>query len=182
MTIGIWAFGFGLLLLVGALFFVFRSQQLQSQSGLPKGNVIYTDGGAWFPNEDPLYDRGLKLVGKPDYLIEQDNGDIIPVELKSGRAPTQPHDGHVLQLAAYCLLVEQNYGIRPYYGIIQYQDRAFAVDFTDDLEADLLDVLAEMRQDMFATAVDRDHEQWARCNHCGVRNQCDQSLVFKPLI
>lgn len=182
MTIGIWALGLGLLLLVATLLFVFRSQQLQAQSGLPEGKVIYTDGGAWFPNEDPLYDRELKLVGKPDYLIEQNNGEIIPVELKSGQAPSQPHEGHVLQLAAYCLLVELNYGIRPYYGIIQYKDSAFAVDYTDDLEADLLDVLTEMRQDMFATAVDRDHEQWAKCNHCGVRDHCEQSLAFKPLI
>ena len=176
MTFGIYSFGFGLLLLGLALLFVFRSQQLQSQSGLPEGKVIYADAEAWFPNDDPLYDHELKLVGKPDYLIEQDNGDIVPVELKSGKAPAEPHEGHVLQVAAYCWLVEGNYGIRPYYGIIQYQDRAFAVDYTSDLEADLLDLLAEMRQDMFAQNVNRDHDQWAKCTRCGLRNQCDQRL------
>ncbi len=177
MTFGIYSLGFGLLLLGLALFFVFRAQQLQTKSGLPDGKIIYTDAEAWFPNSEPLYDTELKLVGKPDYLIEQDDGAIVPVELKSGMAPVQPHEGHVLQVAAYCWLVERNYGIRPYYGIIQYQDRAFAVDYTGDLEADLLDVLAEMRQDMFAHQVDRDHNQQAKCTHCGVRNQCDQRLV-----
>ena len=176
MTVGFWSFGFGLLLLALAMIFLFRSQQLHAQTGLPQGKVIYADAETWFPNDDPLYDQRLKLVGKPDYLIEQDNGDIVPVELKSGHAPAEPYEGHVLQLAAYCLLVEQNFGIRPFYGIIQYKDRAFAVDYTADLEADLLDVLSEMRQDMFATAVNRDHDQWAKCNHCGVRDQCEQRL------
>lgn len=177
MTFGIYSLGFGLLLLGLALFFVFRTQQLQAKSGLPDGKIIYTDAEAWFPNNEPLYDAELKLVGKPDYLIEQDDGAIVPVELKSGMAPVQPHEGHVLQVAAYCWLVERNYGIRPYYGIIQYQDRAFAVDYTGDLEEDLLDVLAEMRQDMFAHQVDRDHNQQAKCIHCGVRDQCDQRLI-----
>lgn len=176
MTIGFWAFGIGFLLLIVIGVLWFQSQQLQSQSGLPQGNIIYTDVGAWFPNHDPLYDRELKLVGKPDYLIEQDNGDIIPVELKSGLAPAEPHEGHVLQLAAYCWLVDQNYGIRPYYGIIQYKDKAFAVDYTADLEADLLDVVAEMRQDMYATAVNRDHDDWTKCNRCGVRSACNQRI------
>ncbi len=177
MTFGIWLLGVAFLLALLAVLLMRRSQTLQSQSGLPQGKVIYTDTGAWFPNADPLYDSDLKLVGKPDYLIEEDNGAIIPVELKSGKAPQRPHEGHVMQLAAYCWLVEQNYGLRPYYGIIQYKDRAFAVDYTPDLEADLLDVLTEMRQDMFATAVHRNHEQWAKCNHCGVRDNCEQRLV-----
>ena len=176
MTIGFWAFGIGFLLLIVAVLFWFQSQKMQSKSGLPQGNIIYTDVGAWFPNQDPLYDAELKLVGKPDYLIEQENGDIIPVELKSGRAPAEPHEGHVLQLASYCWLVDQNYGRRPYYGIIQYQDKAFAVDYTADLEADLFDVVAEMRQDMYATAVNRDHDDWARCSRCGVRSVCNQRI------
>lgn len=176
MTLGFWVLGIAFLLLVGALFFWWRSQQWQTRSGLPQGNIIYTDVGAWFPNHNALYDAELKLVGKPDYLIEQESGDIIPVELKSGRAPQEPHVGHVLQLAAYCWLVERNYGIRPYYGIIQYQDKAFAVDYTHDLEEDLLDVVAEMRQDMYAKNVDRDHDDGARCSRCGVRAVCNQRI------
>ena len=93
MTIGFWAFAVGFLLLIAAAFFWMRSQQWQTRSGLPQGNIIYTDVGAWFPNQDALYDAELKLVGKPDYLIEQESGDIIPVELKSGRAPQEPPSG-----------------------------------------------------------------------------------------
>lgn len=152
------------------------SRYTRQRTGLPKGSVIYTDTGTWFPNERPLYAEDLHLVGKPDYLVEQDDGQIIPVELKSSPAPDEPHEGHVLQLAAYCLLVEENYGVRPTYGILQYRDRAFAIDYTDDLEVDLLDILAAMREDMFEPDVDRSHNEWWRCARCGLRDQCYQRL------
>jgi CRISPR-associated exonuclease Cas4 len=116
------------------------------------------------------------LTGKPDYLIEQ-NGQIIPVEVKSGRAPEAPYDSHIYQLASYCLLVEKTYGKRPPYGIIHYNNRDFAVDYTQELEASLLDLLAQMKRDEHKKQVPRSHEQAARCARCGFRKVCDQSLV-----
>jgi len=100
----------------------------------------------------------------------------VPVELKSGRAPAEPWEAHIFQLAAYCLLVEENYGIRPSHGIIQYKNRAFAVDYTAELEEDFLDLLADMREDLYEVELDRDHNDWARCAKCGVRRDCTQRL------
>jgi CRISPR-associated exonuclease Cas4 len=99
------------------------------------------------------------------------------VEVKSGDAPVEPYDGHVLQLAAYCLLVEEAYGIRPSYGILQYRDGAFTVDFTYELEADLLELLELMRDDALAGEVDRDHQDASRCANCGFLAYCEQSLI-----
>ena len=152
------------------------SREQRAQAGLPDGDVIYTDTNTWFHNTDSLVARSLKLAGKPDYLIEEDDGSIVPVEIKSGRAPAEPHEGHVLQLAAYCVLVMESYQIRPSYGIIQYKDRAFAVDFTEDLEEDLYDLITEMRETMFTGAADRDHNDWNRCRRCGLRSVCGQRL------
>ncbi|HEX6385258.1 MAG TPA: PD-(D/E)XK nuclease family protein [Anaerolineae bacterium] len=177
MTYGGLAFGVVIFLLVVAIWLLYRSRQLEQRSGLPAGTIIYTDSGTWIPNSQPLYAQDLHLAGKPDYLLEQNDGSIVPVEIKSARAPAEPWDGHVLQLAAYCLLVERNFRLRPAYGIIQYRDRAFAVDYTEELEADLLDVLAEMREDMFEGELDRDHNDWGRCARCGVRNHCYQRLA-----
>jgi len=126
--------------------------------------------------ERPLYNDLLGLTGKPDYLV-QEKGQIIPVEVKSGRAPESPYDSHIYQLAAYCLLVEKSYGKRPPYGIIHYENRDFAVDYTPELESSLLDLLAEMRRDEMKREVERSHEQAARCARCGFKSACDQSLV-----
>jgi CRISPR-associated exonuclease Cas4 len=75
------------------------------------------------------------------------------------------------------LLVEKTYGKRPPYGIIHYNDRDFAVDYTPELEASVLDLLAEMKRDERKKDVERSHDQPSRCARCGFRNVCDQSLA-----
>lgn len=166
----------GFVLLLLALILFWQSSRQRQAAGLPGGRVIYTDTRGWGKLERPLYDQALGLTGKPDYLIQQ-NGQIIPVEVKSGRAPEAPYDSHIYQLAAYCLLVERAYGKRPPYGIIHYQNRDFAVDYTPQLESALLDILADMQRDEMKAEVDRSHAQAARCVRCGFRNVCDQSLA-----
>lgn len=169
--------GLGLALVILALVALWRGRRLWENAGLPDGSVLYSDTGAWYAQDEPLLADDLKLVGKPDYLIQQADGLIIPVEVKSKTAPPHPHEGHVLQLAAYCLLVQRNYGVRPTHGILQYSDRAFSIDFTFDLEETVLDLLMEMREGMLEPELARSHYQTQRCRHCGFRAVCDQSLV-----
>lgn len=165
-----------LLIFILAIIFFWQSGKQRREAGLPGGRVIYTDTGAWGPIERPLYYPPLKLIGKPDYLVRQ-NGIVIPVEVKSGRTPETPYDSHIFQLASYCLLVEKTYGKRPPYGIIHYNDRDFAIDYTPELEFALMEILADMRRDETRNGVERSHEQAARCARCGFKDVCDQSLV-----
>lgn len=165
----------GITLLAIALIFFWQASRKQRTAGLPGGRVIYTDTRAWGAVEKPLYDRALGLTGKPDYLVEK-NGQIIPVEVKTGRAPDAPYDSHIYQLAAYCILVERTLGSRPPYGIIHYEDRDFAVDYTHDLENAVLDVLADMRRDERREEVNRSHETPARCKKCGFQKVCEQKI------
>jgi len=161
--------------LLFALILFWISGRTRRSAGLPGGRVIYTDTRAWGKVEKPLYDSTLGLTGKPDYLVEQ-NGRLIPVEVKSGKAPEAPYDSHIFQLATYCLLVEKTMGKRPPYGIIHYPERDFAVDYTHELEDALLDLLAEIRRDERRDEVPRSHENAGRCAKCGFRQVCDQKL------
>jgi CRISPR-associated exonuclease Cas4 len=102
---------------------------------------------------------------------------MVPVEVKSGAAPSRPYASHVLQLAAYGLLVEEAFGAGPSYGIIRYRDRTFAVDLTPELENWLLSNLDAMRHHAVAEDVPRSHDNPAQCATCGYRPFCDQSLV-----
>ena len=163
-------------LFVLAIIFFWQSNRQRKAAGLPGGRIIYTDTRGWGKLEKPLYYTALELTGKPDYLIQQ-NGKIIPVEVKSGRTPAAPYDSHIYQLAAYCLLVEKTYKKRPPYGIIHYENRDFAVDYTRELEESLLDLLADMKRDERKSDVPRSHEQAARCAKCGFRKVCNQSLA-----
>jgi len=165
-----------LFLIIVAIALLWQSSRQRKRSGLPGGRLIYTDTQAWGKVERPLFAAELGLTGKPDYLVERD-GVIIPVEVKSGRAPAAPYDSHIYQVAAYCLLVDRTYGKRPPFGIIHYAGRDFAVDYTAQLESALLDQLAEIRRDETRKQVPRSHEEAARCRRCGFRKVCDQRLT-----
>lgn len=164
-----------LLALLLALLLFWLANRQQKQTGLPGGQIVYSDTRAWAQVEKPLYDAQLGLTGKPDYLVKQ--GELlIPVEIKTGRTPPAPYDSHIFQLAAYCLLVHRAYGNRPTHGLIQYPARTFQVDYTPQLERELLNLLDEMRAAQRKRSLLRSHEQPARCARCGFRTICDQRL------
>ena len=165
-----------LILILLALFFWFLSQRTQQATGLPTGRVVYTDTGAWGRLEKPLFSSRLQLTGKPDYLV-RDGAAYIPVEVKSGRAPAEgAHASHIYQLAAYCILITETYDRRPAYGLIKYADKTLAIDFTPQLEADLLELLDEIREDGEADDVARSHSSAVRCRACGFREVCEEAV------
>jgi CRISPR-associated exonuclease Cas4 len=165
-----------ILLILALLLWIF-AQRTRQASGLPAGQVVYSDTGGWMRPEKPLFSAALQLTGTPDYLVRH-GAAYIPVEVKSGRAPAEgPYASHVYQLAAYCALVAETYHRRPAYGLIKYADRTVAVDFTPTLEAELSDLLDEIRADSEADDVSRSHTSAARCRACGFREACEESLA-----
>lgn len=161
--------------LLAALAFFWLARRRQGALGLPAGRVIYADTNRWGKVEQPLYDPASGLTGKPDYLVEQD-GQLIPVEVKSSRVKDAPYDAHIFQLAAYCLLVQRCLGKRPAYGILRYPERTFAIDYTPALEKRLLEMIEDIRSQERQKQVSRSHESPQRCNSCGYRSVCDQRL------
>ncbi len=164
-----------ILLLCAALVILWLSSRQRRASGLPAGHVVYRDTGGGTRVEKPLFDPISGLTGRPDYLVEE-QGAIIPVEVKSSRAPSLPYDSHVFQLAAYCLLVERTYGKRPPYGILRYRDRSFTIDYSPALESELEALLDAMRLQAKRGEAARSHQEPARCARCGFRGICNQRL------
>jgi CRISPR-associated exonuclease Cas4 len=165
-----------LLLALAAVIAWLRAGRLRTQSGLPSGRVFYADTGAWRRPEAPLFSARYQLTGKPDYLVEA-SGRIVPVEVKSGPAPPRPYRSHRLQLAAYCLLVEEFYRQAPPHGLLRYSDGTVVVEYTAELRDELLAVLQAMRQDACALQVPRSHDHAARCRACGFRAHCGEALA-----
>jgi CRISPR-associated exonuclease Cas4 len=158
------------------LWLLVRSRTAHRESGLPEGRVSYVDNGAWDRFERALFSHRYRLTGRPDYVVRMRSG-IVPVEVKSGRTSRQPYSGHILQLAAYCLLLEDLEGQAPPYGILKYGEAAFEVDYTPALRSRLLAILGEIRQNLQAHDVVRSHDEAARCRGCGYREQCGQQLT-----
>ncbi|MEW5717649.1 MAG: CRISPR-associated protein Cas4 [Chloroflexota bacterium] len=163
------------LLVALALFLSARRQH--AQTGLPYGaRIVYADTGAWKKVERPLFSRRYGLTGKPDYIVEE-RGVTIPVEVKPNRVAPAPRESDALQLAAYALLVKENFGATPAYGLLKYRDAVFQIELTDELRARLLDTLAALRRDLNARDVARSHAEPRRCRACGYRDECGQSLA-----
>jgi CRISPR-associated exonuclease Cas4 len=163
-----------LALLVLGLGLFLLARRGRQRSGVPAGDVIYSD--TWQRVEQPLFSRKLGLTGRPDYLVEH-SGCLVPVEVKSAAAPPDgPYDSHVFQLAAYCVLVAEHYGRRPARGYIRYPDRSYVVEFTAALERQVLGLLEQMRAEAEAEDVHRSHNSAARCRGCGYQEVCDEAL------
>ena len=163
-----------LALTAGALLW-WASEWRRRQLGVPRGRAVYLDHGAGRGRVLPA--RSLPLRGRPDLLV-QAGGAIIPVELKTGHTPPAPHPGHVLQLLAYCLLVEEHYQVRPPYGLIRYPGREFRIPYDrgreQQLRAVVQEIALEKRQ---GHAQHRSHQQPRRCAACAFRAHCDERLA-----
>lgn len=106
-----------------------------------KNNVVYSDSEK-FPGFI-LRSNRIPLNGKPDFLIKV-KGTVYPVEFKKTTSPREPYQNHIMQLMAYCFLVEERFGKRPEYGIIKYFDKEFKVSYTVEKEQDLKRIVGEI--------------------------------------
>jgi CRISPR-associated exonuclease Cas4 len=160
-------FGGGLLVFVGIRFLWRRMR---------RANNISYQGVQAVRNRRTLVSEEIGLSGKPDYLLEM-NGGQVPVLTKNNPAPDFPHEAHVLQVIAYCLLIAEGSKKRPRFGVIRYGDgRTFEVDFDEEsveMLSRAMDNLDKARQQ---ETVHRNHQDRARCYACNHRHRCDESL------
>ena len=173
-----------ILLLLAALAFGW-SRGKREQTGLPEGEVVYADTGAWRKLERPLYSERFRLTGRPDYVVEE-GGRYIPVEVKPTRRADKPYASDEYQLAAYCLLLEEQTDApipgapvagAPPYGLLRYQNATFRIPYTAALRSELLRLLDEMRRSRRAQDVLPNHQDPRRCLRCGHREQCTRKLA-----
>jgi CRISPR-associated exonuclease Cas4 len=165
-----------LMLAIGAILLA-ASSRLGRKSGMPRGEVSYADASG--QAQEPLISKRLLMAGKPDYLMKDRNGDLIPVEVKSSNAPRagRPYESHLMQLAAYFLLLEDVLQRPVPYGLIRYRNRTLRVANTDELRSRLMDVIAQMRRLMARDVARRNHNRPQRCSRCSVAHACDERLV-----
>lgn len=150
----------------------------QTRAGVPtNARVVYSDTGAWERVEKPLFSRRYQLTGKPDYIVGDEAGAMIPIEVKPNRNLSQPRHSDMMQLMAYGILVEEKFGARPDYGLLKYREQVFQIEFTVELRAEFFEILQEMRIARGAANVPRSHDDPTICKYCGYRDECDERLV-----
>src|SRR5437879_11927544 len=89
----------------------------------------------------------------------------IPVELNTGRVPRGPLFSHILQVVAYCVLLEDEYRSAPPYGIIRYGETACEIEYNEEQKKRLLQRRAERRIAMPKGAAHRHHSRPGKGMH-----------------
>jgi CRISPR-associated exonuclease Cas4 len=111
------------------------------------------------------------LQGKPDMVYSNSAGTrMIPVELKSGTVgdAAEPREGDLMQLAAYFVIIEDVYGVRPRRGLLIYKDWMFKVKNDRRLRRRLERVISDMRL-MLETERGEAEPSFVKCKHCVCR-------------
>ncbi|HVQ01663.1 MAG TPA: Dna2/Cas4 domain-containing protein [Candidatus Thermoplasmatota archaeon] len=166
-----------LLMLGAAVCFILSFRQLtmvrkeKRNQGIPEGRIVYSDLNA--PAE-PLFSHKSRLVGKPDYIVRQKER-LLPVEVKSG-GQSHPQHSHVLQLAAYCQILEDVSGEFIAVGILVYNTVPYTISFDPQLRFELNLVMTQMRDFLYHGALERNHQEPGRCAHCSLRWYCDDQV------
>ncbi len=167
--------GVALTLFVLSLLLGWIALRLRRRTGIPWVPVVASDMEGWQPAQRPLFAPRYALTGKPDYLLVVD-GRYVPVEVKPERHAPRPYESDLMQLVAYCVLIEETMGQAPPYGLLRYADTTFRILYTPTVRATLLSTLDTMRSYLYASDCDRSHQIPQRCAGCGFVQICDQAL------
>lgn len=164
--------------LVGASFFLYRSLKSTEivdalrQEFRVKGKIEYID----MDRSKVFKSEKYGLTGRPDYIIKMKD-QLIPVEEKKGRTPRGPLFSHILQVAAYCLLIEETEGRAPTHGLLKYPEHEHDIEYDDGLKKILLEKLNEMRLVIEANDAHRNHNRPGKCVNCSRREVCPERLA-----
>ncbi len=130
------------------------------------GKLVAVDAGSPVLLRSDRY----RLQGRPDVLRRTSDGTVVPVEVKSRRSPRGgPSYSHLVQVWAYCLLVEETTGRTPPFGILRYADGEFRVRWDDPARKELL----ALREEVARPYDGRANPSPERCARCRWVEVCD---------
>jgi CRISPR-associated exonuclease Cas4 len=131
------------------------------------GALVAIDAGAPMTLRSERY----RIAGRPDELRRLPDGRLLPIELKSRASPPAgPPRSHLVQVWAYCLLVEETTGRAPPYGLVRYSDGGeFRIAWDRAARAELLALRAELDRPYDGRAT----PSRAKCARCRWAPGCD---------
>src|ERR1700730_11121343 len=142
----------------------------QRALGLPDGKLVYEDADGL---GEALTSRDYPLLGKPDYVVQLPDGRPVPIELKlTVHDATVPYSNHMVQVAAYCLILEDYFVQAPTHGILRYADREFTVEYTPALRKKVIKLLAEMERCSEQQPPPLAKQRAAKCRACSFQPIC----------
>jgi CRISPR-associated exonuclease Cas4 len=150
-----------------------KVNKIKSINKIQDGKITYSDLN--IPAK-PLFSYRYRIAGKPDYIVENNN-QYIPVEVKTG-SHSLPQKNHVLQLAAYCQLVEETYKSFVPYGVLVYnKSKQYKIPFNPNLRFELEHSIKDMRYILQTELPTRNHNDQNKCRNCSMRSYCEMKII-----
>ena len=148
-------------------------KRLKIKHKIQAGKITYSDLNT---PAKPLFSKRYRISGKPDYIVKR-NDHYFPVEIKTGNH-YEPKKNHIFQLAAYCQILEENYGSFIPYGILVYSDTSqqFKIPFNPKIRFELESTVSKMRKSLKTGKIKRNHNDSKRCKSCSMRTYCDKKI------
>lgn len=169
MLLGIILFILSGFLLVSSVFNKVKIKHIKNEKNIHKGKITYTDLNK---PAKPFFSKIYRLSGKPDYIIK-DNQYYIPIEVKTGKH-NEPQKNHIFQLAAYCHLLEENYGGFVPFGILVYNDNfQYKIPFDPKIRFELESTIKKMKHSLKTGRIMMNHSDNRRCMSCSMRSYCN---------
>jgi CRISPR-associated protein Cas4 len=115
----------------------------------------------------------LELKGKID-RIEKYSSKIIPVEVKTGRAPSEGvWEGHLVQIGAYMMLLEEKYKIPVQEGKVHYLGHQTRnVKMNPYLKQEIFRLKDEVKKILTENNLPPFVDNENKCKKCPLREQC----------
>jgi len=119
-----------------------------------------------------LFSKELRLSGKLDCMIISSESEYIPVDFKD--TLSRPHANHVIQLAAYGLLIESHYVTNVERGFIYAipSKTIYPVEITAKLKDDVNNILQKIEKMIIIQDIPEKSGNQNKCQDCEFRNFC----------
>jgi len=119
--------------------------------------------------------KTLGLSGVVDYVLVTRSGELVPLDIKWSEALKSPKTDHVLQLAAYALMLEESFGAMVKMGLLYYitsgGGRIFRIFMTSELRRRLESAVRDM-VDIIKRGPVNVRINKRRCISCNYRPYC----------
>ncbi|KYK32668.1 MAG: hypothetical protein AYK22_07125 [Thermoplasmatales archaeon SG8-52-3] len=149
-----------------------RIKKLKKKHNIPAGQITYQDLSK---PAKPFFSKRYRVTGKPDYIIKNNNY-FIPIEVKTG-IYKETKKNHILQLAAYCHLLEENFQRFVPYGLLVYSDKSkHKIPFDPKIRFEFESTIKDMRNTMRTGTITRNHNDLFKCRNCSMYQYCDFKL------
>jgi CRISPR-associated exonuclease Cas4 len=116
----------------------------------------------------------LELKGKID-RIEKHETKIMPVEIKTGKAPKEGvWEGHLIQIAAYMMLLEDQFNKKADEGVVDYINEKIkrTVKMNPFLREEVIKLKDKVKRLLNSTQVPEMCRHEKKCDKCGIREEC----------